>query len=74
MRLATSLKFKVQELTIEAALRKPIREVLPYTTNILCTRHLRNNVIRYLQDNIGVTESDGKGHFWTEWCCSRYIK
>ena len=40
------------------AIRKAIREVLPSVTNILCFRHLKNNLTRYLQKNVGLIESE----------------
>ena len=40
----------------EHALRKAIRKVLPNSSNVICTRHIRNNISRYLQDTVGLNE------------------
>ena len=42
----------------ELALRKAISEALPACTSIVCYRHVKNAVIRRLQDEVGLNESD----------------
>ena len=42
----------------EFALRRAIRDNMPQADNILCTRHLKKNVDEYLQNTIGLNESD----------------
>jgi transposase-like protein len=39
----------------EAALTKAIKQCFPSSANILCSRHLEENVHRYLTNNIGVS-------------------
>ncbi|CAB4010095.1 hypothetical protein DIZ80_08245 [Paramuricea clavata] len=40
----------------EAALTKAIKQCFPSSANILCSRHLEENVRRYLTNNIGVSD------------------
>ena len=40
----------------ETALTKAIKQCFPSSTNILCTRHLEENVRRYLTNKIGVSD------------------
>ena len=42
----------------EAALRRAIREVLPNSTNVLCYRHVRGNILRHLRDDVGLDEAN----------------
>lgn len=49
----------------EAALVKAIKDVFPNATRYLCTKHLRDNVARYLQDTVGATTSD-RNHIVTD--------
>ena len=42
----------------ELAIRKAIREALPNSTNVICIRHVNENVIRQLQNKVGLSESD----------------
>ena len=42
----------------ETAMRNGIRRAFPNATQILCTRHLKNNVLHYLKDKVGVIEKD----------------
>jgi hypothetical protein len=44
----------------ETALRKSIRRSLPGSTQIICTRHLKNNVKDYLLRKVGVKDTDKK--------------
>lgn len=44
----------------ETALRKSIKRCFPGSTQIVCTRHLKNNVKDYLSKKIGVNDSDKK--------------
>ena len=37
----------------ELALRKAILHAFPKSQSLLCTRHMKDNVIRYLQDKVG---------------------
>ena len=40
----------------EPALRRAIRETLPEATNVLCSRHIKNNLTRHLVKDVGVDE------------------
>ena len=42
----------------EKALRKAIKQAFPNATQLLCTRHLRNNVLRYLTDKVPTARND----------------
>ena len=42
----------------EQAMRKAIKVSLPNSHNILCTRHLKNNVDDHLRDKVGVSKPD----------------
>ena len=44
----------------ETALRKSIKRSFPGATQIVCTRHLKNNVKEYLSNKIGVNNKDKK--------------
>ena len=42
----------------EAALRKAIEHSFPESIQIVCTRHVINNIKHYLQDKVGIRESE----------------
>ena len=42
----------------EKAMRKAIKHAFPRSTTITCERHLRNNVVDYLRDNLGINAKD----------------
>ena len=52
----------ISELVIgsddEPALRRAIRETLPSATNVLCSRHIKKNLTRFLHDKTGLDEND----------------
>ena len=44
----------------ETAIRKSIKRCFPGATQIVCTRHLNNNVKDYLSKKVGVNDKDKK--------------
>ena len=42
----------------EAALRKAIKHSFPESIQIVCTRHVINNIKHYLQDKVGIRENE----------------
>ena len=50
-RLFENIEFGTDD---EMALTKAIDHVLPSSTRLLCTKHLKDNVKHYLQSNVGM--------------------
>lgn len=56
----------------EKALTKAIHHVFPAVTHLLCTKHLKDNIRRNLQDKIGCSKEDREKivkNFWTTRRC-----
>ena len=51
LRLFENIEFGTED---EKALAKAIDHVLPSSTRLLCTKHLKDNVKHYLQSNVGM--------------------
>lgn len=54
LRLSQNMEFGTDD---EKALTKAIDHVFPSATRLLCTKHLKDNVKHYLQNNVGMEKS-----------------